>query len=75
MPIYTILWIILYWFFLIISYLFIIKRLKYINQKHIEYTKIENLKLVFNKLSNIILFLFIFLFLFIIFIILKFIYG
>ena len=66
--------IILYFFLLITLYIFIIKRLKYLNDRHINYTKIEGLHKIYISLKKRILILFCILFVVSTFIILKFLY-
>lgn len=75
MNIYLIILTVLYSVFLIFSYIFIVKRLKHINDKHVSYTKIQELNLIFNSLKKIIFILFIVLFLIVLFLILKFAYA
>lgn len=66
--------IILYFFLLITLYIFIIKRLKYLNDRHIYYTKVEGLHKIYISLKKRILILFCILFVVSTFIILKFLY-
>lgn len=56
---YLYIWIALfvYMLFLILSYIFMIKRLKYLNDKHIEYTKVICLADLYKELKNRILIL------------------
>lgn len=70
---YAYLSIFLYVLFLIISYILIIKRLKYLNQKHIEYTKVECLVHTYNSLKKVIFILFVIVALVSIFVIFNFI--
>ena len=51
---YLFLMILGYFIFLFWCYIFIIKRLKYLNQKHIEYTKVEWLNDLYKKLIKIV---------------------
>lgn len=70
--IYLFLIILGYFVFLFACYIFIIKRLKYLTQKHIEYTKVDGLMVLYKKLIKLIFILFIILFLVSTFIILTF---
>lgn len=69
---YLFLMILGYFIFLFWCYIFIIKRLKYLNQKHIEYTKVEWLNDLYKKLIKIVFVLFVMLFIISVFIILTF---
>ncbi len=69
---YLVIFIIWFIFFLLLLYIFIIKRLKYLTDKHIEYTKVEWLMTSYNSLKRIIFLLMIMQFVLSILIILPF---
>lgn len=56
---YAYLSVFLYILFLVVSYILIIKRLKYLNERHIEYTKVECLIDTYNSLKKIVFVLFV----------------
>ncbi len=70
---YAYLSIFLYILFLVVSYILIIKRLKYLNEWHINYTKVECLASTYNSLKKIIFLLFVILWLISLFVIFNFI--
>lgn len=70
--IYILLMIFGYFIFLFSCYIFTIKRLKYLNQKHIEYTKVDWLIFLYKKLIKITFIFFVVLFIISFFIILIF---
>lgn len=70
--IYLFLMILGYFVFLFSCYIFIVKRLKYITLKHIEYTKVDWLMLLYKKLIKMIFILFLMLFGVSVFVILTF---
>lgn len=70
---YAYLSIFLYILFLVVSYILIIKRLKYLNEWHINYTKVECLVSTYNSLKKIIFVLFVILWLISLFVIFNFI--
>lgn len=70
---YAYLSVFLYILFLVVSYILIIKRLKYLNERHISYTKVECLVNTYNSLKKIIFVLFVILGLVSLFIIFNFI--
>lgn len=70
--IYLLLMIFGYFIFLFACYVFIIKRLKYLNLKHIEYTKVNGLNVLYKQLIKIVFMLFVFLFIVSVFIIITF---
>ncbi len=67
-------WIFIYFIVLLFSYIFIVKRLKHLNQRHINYTKVEWLQWIYKSLKKVIFVLFLILFVLSIFIVLKFAY-
>lgn len=69
---YKILFIILYFFLLWVSYALILKRLKYLTDKQVKYTKVVWINDSYNSLKKIILMLTILQFLLSVFIILTF---
>lgn len=61
-----------YFIFLVFCYIFILKRLKYLTEKHIEYTKVEPIVDSYIFLKRLIFVLLILLYVFNVFIILTF---
>lgn len=70
---YAYLSVFLYILFLVVSYILIIKRLKYLNEWHINYTKVKCLASTYNSLKKIIFVLFVILWLVSLFVIFNFI--
>lgn len=69
---YLVLFIIWYFLILFVFYTLVFKRLRYLTDKHIEYTKVEWINNSYNSLKKIILILIIVQFLLSVFIILTF---